>query len=74
VSMRCPDDLWKFRLPEERKQTMVTSYTYDMMWLTYGLTRLDVLDAEHALLSTAVGTILNNNVLNHIIDVDRDSL
>jgi hypothetical protein len=74
VKMTVPFDLWKYRMPLERRAVTMTPYTFDMMSRVYGLSPFEVAHTEHVLLSARIGEIVNSVGLAKIFDVDAGSM
>lgn len=74
VHMRVPQELWKWRMPAERRPVTVTPYTFDMLQSVYGLSKTQVALLEHALLCATLGEIINNEWLMQIFEVDKASM
>jgi hypothetical protein len=71
VSMKIPTDLWKYRLPEDRKQCVIIGETYAMMQRVYGVSAQQIESAEEALLrAPALPCVVQHPVLDQIMAVD----
>jgi len=75
VSMKIPTDLWKYRLPEDRKQCVIIGETYAMMQRVYGVSAQQIESAEDALLrAPALPCVVQHPVLDQIMAVDAADL